>query len=79
MRTGLIAQKLGMTRVFADDGNHVAVTVLRVANCQVVAQRTLDKDGYIALQLGVGAAKVKNVRSRSAAISPRPRSSRRRG
>src|SRR6266853_202540 len=61
MRTGLIAQKLGMTRVFTDDGNHVAVTVLRVANCQVVAQRTLDKDGYIALQLGVGAAKVKNV------------------
>src|SRR4030081_2751432 len=61
MRTGLIAQKLGMTRVFADDGNHVAVTVLRVANCQVVAQRTLDKDGYIALQLGVGTAKVKNV------------------
>src|ERR1700726_1557637 len=61
MRTGLIAQKLGMTRVFADDGNHVAVTVLRVANCQVVAQRTLDKDGYVALQLGVGAAKVKNV------------------
>jgi large subunit ribosomal protein L3 len=61
MRTGLIAQKLGMTRVFADDGNHVAVTVLRVVNCQVVAQRTLDKDGYVALQLGVGAAKVKNV------------------
>src|ERR1700681_637460 len=61
MRTGLIAQKLGMSRVFADDGNHVAVTVLRVANCQVVAQRTLDKDGYVALQLGVGAAKVKNV------------------
>src|SRR5437870_1821488 len=61
MRTGLIAQKLDMTRVFADDGNHVAVTVLRVANCQVVAQRTLDKDGYVALQLGVGAAKVKNV------------------
>src|SRR5260370_15318455 len=61
MRTGLSAQNLGMTRVFADDGNHVAVTVLRVANCQVVAQRTLDKDGYVALQLGVGAAKVKNV------------------
>ena len=61
MRTGLIAQKLGMTRVFADDGNHVAVTVLRVANCQVVAQRTLDKDGYVALQLRVDAAKVKNV------------------
>src|SRR6266567_2171160 len=61
MRTGLIAQKLGMSRVFTDEGNHVAVTVLRVDNCQVVAQRTLDKDGYIALQLGVGAAKVKNV------------------
>src|SRR5689334_22526796 len=61
MRTGLIAQKLGMTRVFTDDGNHVAVTVLRVANCQVVAQRTQETDGYTALQLGVGAAKVKNV------------------
>ena len=61
MRTGLIAQKLGMSRVFTDDGNHVAVTVLRVDNCQVVAQRTQDTDGYTALQLGVGAAKVKNV------------------
>src|SRR5438552_17359390 len=61
MRTGLIAQKLGMTRVFTVDANHVAVTLLRVASCQVVAQRTLDKDGYVALQLGVGAAKVKNV------------------
>lgn len=61
MRTGLIAQKLGMTRVFAADGNHVPVTVLRVDNCQVVAQRTQDRDGYTALQLGVGAAKVKNV------------------
>jgi large subunit ribosomal protein L3 len=61
MRTGLIAQKLGMSRVFTDDGNHVAVTVLRVDNCQVVAQRTQDKDGYTALQLGVGSAKVKNV------------------
>ena len=61
MRTGLIAQKLGMTRVFTDEGNHVAVTVLRVANCQVVAQRTQETDGYTALQLGVGAAKVKNV------------------
>src|SRR5437868_13819727 len=61
MRTGLIAQKLGMTRVFTGEGNHVAVTVLRVANCQVVAQRTQDKDGYTALQLGVGTAKVKNV------------------
>src|SRR3954471_12345780 len=61
MRTGLIAQKLGMTRVFTGEGNHVAVTVLRVANCQVVAQRTQETDGYTALQLGVGSAKVKNV------------------
>jgi len=61
MRTGLIAKKLGMTRVFTDEGNHVAVTVLKVDHCQVVAQRTQDKDGYTALQLGVGAAKVKNV------------------
>src|SRR5712692_1181812 len=61
MRTGLIAQKLGMSRVFTNEGNHVAVTVLRVDNCQVVAQRTQDRDGYTALQLGVGAAKVKNV------------------
>ncbi|MBV9828042.1 MAG: 50S ribosomal protein L3 [Alphaproteobacteria bacterium] len=61
MRTGLIAQKLGMTRVFTDEGNHVAVTVLHVDNCQVVAQRVQDKDGYTALQLGVGKAKVKNV------------------
>jgi large subunit ribosomal protein L3 len=61
MRTGLIARKLGMSRVFTDEGNHVAVTVLRVDNCQVVAQRTQERDGYIALQLGVGAAKVKNV------------------
>src|SRR4051794_16416401 len=61
MRTGLIAKKLGMSRVFTDEGNHVAVTVLQVNNCQVVAQRTQERDGYIALQLGVGAAKVKNV------------------
>jgi large subunit ribosomal protein L3 len=61
MRTGLIAQKLGMTRVFTDDGNHVPVTVLRVDNCQVVAHRTQERDGYTALQLGVGTAKVKNV------------------
>ncbi len=61
MRTGLIAQKLGMTRIFTDDGNHVPVTVLRVDKCEVVAQRTVDKDGYTALQLGIGKAKVKNV------------------
>jgi large subunit ribosomal protein L3 len=61
MRTGLIARKLGMSRVFTAEGNHVPVTVLRVDNCQVVAQRTQERDGYTALQLGVGAAKVKNV------------------
>ncbi len=59
MRTGLIAQKVGMSRVFKDDGTHVPVTVLKVDNCQVVAHKTHDKDGYTALQLGVGAAKVK--------------------
>src|SRR5689334_13834928 len=61
MRTGLIARKLGMTRVFAEDGNHLPVTVLQVENCQVVAVRTEDKDGYTAVQLGVGTAKTKNV------------------
>jgi large subunit ribosomal protein L3 len=61
MRTGLLARKLGMTRIFAEDGNHVPVTVLAVDNCQVVAVRTLERDGYSALQLGVGVAKVKNV------------------
>jgi large subunit ribosomal protein L3 len=61
MRSGLIAQKLGMTRVFADDGSHVPVTVLKVDGCHVVAQRTRDNDGYDAVQLGAGAAKVKNV------------------
>ncbi|MBV9860370.1 MAG: 50S ribosomal protein L3 [Alphaproteobacteria bacterium] len=61
MRTGLIAQKLGMTRIFTEEGNHVPVTVLKVDNCQVVAQRTMERDGYTALQLGAGAAKVKNV------------------
>jgi len=61
MRTGLIAQKLGMSAHFADDGRHVPVTVLKLDNCQVVAQRTQEKDGYTAVQLGVGEAKVKNV------------------
>ncbi len=61
MRTGLIARKEGMTRIFTEDGRQVPVTVLKVDQCQVVAQRTEDKDGYTALQLGVGAAKVKNV------------------
>src|SRR5579885_1086335 len=61
MRTGLIARKLGMTRIFTEDGNHVPVTVLAGENCQVVAVRTPEKDGYSAVQLGVGRAKVKNV------------------
>jgi large subunit ribosomal protein L3 len=61
MRTGLIAQKVGMTRLFTEEGNHVPVTVLKVDNCQVVAVRTEEKDGYTALQLGTGKAKVKNV------------------
>jgi large subunit ribosomal protein L3 len=61
MRSGLIAQKLGMTRVFTPEGAHVPVTVLKVDNCQVVAVKTAEKDGYSAVQLGVGTAKVKNV------------------
>ncbi len=61
MRSGLIAEKVGMTRVFAENGVHVPVTVLRIDNCQVVAQRTEDKDGYTAVQLGAGQAKVKNI------------------
>src|SRR6266705_5260739 len=61
MRTGLLAQKLGMTRIFTAEGNHVPVTVLKIDNCQVVAVRDQKKDGYTALQLGVGAAKTKNV------------------
>src|SRR6187431_1655637 len=61
MRSGVIAQKVGMTRVFTDAGNHVPVTVLRLANCQVVAHRTKDKNGYIALQLGSGSRKANNL------------------
>ena len=61
MRSGLIAQKLGMTRIFMEDGTHVPVTVLSLQNCQVVGQRTAEKDGYVALQLGAGTVKTKNV------------------
>jgi large subunit ribosomal protein L3 len=61
MRSGLIAKKMGMTRVFNDSGDHVPVTVLQVDNCQVVAVRNDETDGYNALQLGVGTAKVKRV------------------
>jgi large subunit ribosomal protein L3 len=61
MRTGVIAKKLGMTRFFDETGSHVPVTVLSLDGCQVVAHKTKDKDGYVALQMGVGAAKVKNT------------------
>ena len=61
MRSGLIAQKVGMTRVFTEDGVHVPVTVLKIDGCQVVATRTSERHGYTAIQLGFGGAKVKNV------------------
>jgi len=61
MRAGLLAQKLGMTRVFTEEGTHIPVTVLKVDHCQVVAVRTQETDGYTAVQLGVGTAKTKNV------------------
>ena len=61
MRSGVIAQKLGMTRIFTDGGEHVPVTVLRVDQCKVVAHRTQESNGYTAVQLGAGLAKVKNV------------------
>ncbi len=61
MRTGLLAKKLGMTRIFKDDGTHVPVTVLHLDELQVVAARTTETDGYNAVQLGMGRAKVKNV------------------
>ena len=61
MRSGLIAQKLGMTRVYTEEGVVVPVTVLKVDNCQVVAQKTSDKDGYTALQLGAGIPKSKRL------------------
>jgi large subunit ribosomal protein L3 len=58
MRSGLIAQKLGMTRLFTEEGEHVPVTVLSVAGCQVVGVRTAERDGYTAVQLGLGQPKV---------------------
>lgn len=61
MRSGLIAQKLGMTRIYTEEGVVVPVTVLKVDNCQVVAQKTADKDGYTALQLGAGVPKIKRL------------------
>ena len=61
MRTGVIARKEGMTRIFDSEGRHVPVTVLKIDNCQVVAIRSEEKDGYTALQLGAGVAKVKRT------------------
>jgi large subunit ribosomal protein L3 len=61
MRTGLIAKKLGMTRFFDEAGQHVPVTVLSLDGCQVVAQKTKARDGYVALQLGAGSRKAKNT------------------
>jgi large subunit ribosomal protein L3 len=61
MRTGVVAQKVGMTRVFTEAGEHVPVTVLRLAQCQVVAHRTKDKNGYVALQLGSGPRRSNNL------------------
>src|ERR1700688_291627 len=61
MRSGVIAQKVGMMRVFTDAGEHVPATVLQLGNCQVIAHRTKDRDGYVALQLGSGSRKVGNV------------------
>lgn len=61
MRTGILAQKVGMTRIFTEAGQHVPVTVLKVDDCQVVAVRTEDQDGYNAIQVGAGKAKAKNV------------------
>jgi len=61
MRTGVIAKKMGMTRLFQDDGRHVPVTVLVLEKVQVVARKEADRDGYVAVQLGAGTAKAKNL------------------
>ena len=61
MRSGVIAQKMGMTRIFTEAGEHVPVTVLKVANVQVLAQRTDEKNGYTALQLGAGTRKANSI------------------
>src|SRR4051794_21501424 len=61
MRSGVIAQKVGMTRVFTDTGEHVPVTVLRLAQCQVVGHRNKEKNGYVAMQLGSGTRRPKSM------------------
>ena len=76
MRSGVIAQKVGMTRVFTDAGEHVPVTVLKLDGCQVVAHRTMEKNGHTAIQLGIG--RTRTVSRRSLELSTRlmPRTSR---
>jgi large subunit ribosomal protein L3 len=61
MRTGVIAKKMGMTRLFQEDGRHVPVTVLALENVQVISRKEADRDGYVAVQLGAGTAKAKNL------------------
>jgi large subunit ribosomal protein L3 len=61
MRSGVVAQKMGMTRVFTEGGEHVPVTVLQLGQCQVVAHRSKDKNGYVALQLGAGPRRTNNM------------------
>ena len=61
MRTGLIAYKVGMTRVFDENNTHIPVTVLKIDNCKVLDVKTIDRDGYIALQLGAGQKREKNI------------------
>ena len=61
MRTGVIARKEGMTRIFTEDGRQVPVTVLKIDNCQVTGVMTDEKNGYTAVQLGAGTAKVKRT------------------
>ena len=66
MRTGVIAKKVGMTRLFQEDGRHVPVTVLALEDCQVVSHRTADRDGYVALQLGAGRGQAEERRQAAA-------------
>src|SRR5881392_2896500 len=61
MRSGVVAQKVGMTRVFTEAGEHIPVTVLKLGNCQVLGHRTTEKNGYVAVQLGSGSRKINNV------------------
>ena len=61
MRCGVIAKKIGMTRIFGDDGQSIPVSVLKMDNCQVISKKTNEKHGYTALQVGFGSKKAKNI------------------